>query len=179
MTTLGLPNVTPDPDQVAELEQLENDVLWTEKGHFASAGGLRAIRLLIGIGATLASTASAATIVADNDTVAGVLALVGALLAALLTFLKPEELAQQHLVAGRRLGALRVQIRQTTKLDTKTQPSSAIRVAIDELSTKKAQLHDDAPHVTDLSIWWTGKRIAKKAYENERRPFRSATSASE
>jgi hypothetical protein len=150
----------------AELGQLQNDVLWTEKGHFISAGVLRAMRLILGVLATASSTTAVATIVADHQTVAGIFALAGALLSGLLTFLKPEELAQQHLNAGRKLGALRVDIRQTLRLDAATLQRTELRQATAELAQRKAAIDEVSPHVADASIWWAGRRIERGDYAN-------------
>ena len=169
MTSHGPPDSAADPDQLAELTQLANDVMWTEKGHFASAGALRGTRLTVGILATVAGATAAASIVSDHATLAGVLALIGAMLSGLLTFLRPEESAQQHLNAGRQLGALRVELRQAITLDSKRLSSESMRELIRDLAVKKATADQSAPHVSDFSIWWAGRRIRRGDSRNKSR----------
>ena len=48
---------------------------------------------------------------------AGLLALGAAIASGVLTFMKPERTAEQHLAAGRQLAALRVRARQALNLD--------------------------------------------------------------
>ena len=150
-----------------ELRELQNDILWTEKGHFTSASGLRAVRLLMGGVATVASTVAVATIVADHTTVAGVFALIGAVLSGLMTFLKPEEAAQQHLVAGRKLGTLRVEIRQALKLDVGVLTEQELRAKVADLAQRKAAIDEASPHVSDAAIWWVDRRFKRGDYTNQ------------
>lgn len=101
-----------------ELTELEEDLLWTEKAHFAAAETLASINFWVGIVATIAASVAAATVLADaTPVVTGVAALIAAIASGLLTFLKPTEAEGQHLDAGRRLGALRVRVRQALRLD--------------------------------------------------------------
>ena len=151
-----------------ELEQLLNDVHWTAKGHFASASILRGTRLALGTVATVAASAAAATIFTNNETVAGVLALVSAAFSGLLTFLKPEELATQHLSAGRRLTALAVEIRQALTLDTPTAQIADLRSQAAQIARSKAEIDASAPHIPNWSIRWAGKRITRGDYTFER-----------
>jgi hypothetical protein len=117
--------VTPQPGQgryraqiVRELQTLEEDLLWTEKAHFATATHYGRLHLLLGLTATIAATVAAATVVAQTTpAVPGIAALVAALASGLVTFLEPQETERRHLDAGRRLGALRVRTRQAIALD--------------------------------------------------------------
>ncbi|WP_197381460.1 SLATT domain-containing protein [Mycolicibacterium mengxianglii] len=103
---------------VSELERLEEDMLYTEKGHFAAAEELKAVHTCLGLVATVCAAAAAASIVADNSPVlSGTLALVAAMASAMLTFVKPQETAAQHLSAARALGATRILARQHREID--------------------------------------------------------------
>ena len=110
-----------------ELRQLIDDMLHTEKTHLAAAERLQGLHLWLGIAATVMATGAAATIVAAlSEVAAGLLALGAAIVSGVLTFMKPERIAEQHLAAGRQLAALRVQARQVLNLDL---PSARIRRA--------------------------------------------------
>lgn len=101
-----------------ELQTLEEDLLWTEKAHFATATHYARLHLLLGLMATIAATVAAATVVAEvTPAVPGIAALVAALASGLVTFLKPQDTERRHLDAGRRLGTLRVRTRQAIDLD--------------------------------------------------------------
>ena len=101
-----------------ELAALEEDLLWTEKAHFAAAETLARVNFWVGVVATIAASVAAAAVLADaTPVVTGVAALIAAIASGLLTFLKPTEAEGHHLDAGRRLGALRVRVRQALRLD--------------------------------------------------------------
>jgi len=156
------------PAVASELQQLQNDVLWTEKGHFASASTLTGMRLVLGILATVGATAAAATVFADAPTIAGVLALVSALFSGLLTFLKPEERASQHLSSARRLNVLGIDIRQTLTLDVPTLEVAKLRSHVSEIARRKAEIDESAPHISNVSIRWAGRQIGRGDYTFDR-----------
>jgi hypothetical protein len=94
----------------------------------------------------LASAGAAASVVADGAPgLSAVLALLGTLTAVLLTFLKPEELAQQHLAAGRDLGAIRVEARQVMNLDLIEAARIDVRTIIRDIAERKAATDRAAP----------------------------------
>ncbi|MEV2240137.1 SLATT domain-containing protein [Micromonospora sp. NPDC049891] len=159
---------------VGELEQLLNDVRWTEKGHFASASVLRGLRLTLGVIATAAASVAAATIFTDKPGVAGVFALVSALFSGLLTFLKPEEAASRHLNTGRRLNALVVDIRQTLTIDAPAEEIKELRARVAQVACTKAEIDESAPHIPNLSIRWAGRRITRGDFSFERPGHRQA-----
>jgi len=116
-------NPEPAPGQyrariLRELQALEEDLLWTEKAHFATATHYARLHLILGLTATVAATVAAATVVAQTTPIIpGIAALIAALASGLVTFLKPQDTERRHLDAGRRLGALRVRTRQAIALD--------------------------------------------------------------
>jgi hypothetical protein len=153
-----------------ELAKLQEDMLFTEKAHFAAAASSRAQHLILGISATLASGASAGTIIANvSATLSGVLALVGTLAAALLTFLKPEQVAQQHLAAARDLGELRVVARQIMNVDiTDEVPNDTLelRNRITEVATQKAAVDRGAPSLSERSFQRARAKIRQGHFDH-------------
>lgn len=145
-----------------ELSRLEEDILYTEKAHFAASDALGRIHLWLGLAATGASAVGATTIIGDApDLHSGVLALVAAKAAAVLTFMKPEERARQHLQVGRSLAGLRVQIRQTKAIDLAVPeaPATDWRGFVADLSTERAGIVEAAPAISDRVLARTRKRI--------------------
>lgn len=152
--------MTPSAEE-RELNQLESDVWWTEKGHFTSAGFWRSVRLTLGLLATACAAVSTASVVAkSSDWISGLFALASAICAGALTFLEPEKRAQAHDAHGKQLGALRVDIRQYRDLDLPRLPPGdrAAVSAIGQLAAKKAQIEETAPHISDVSVAWTSRR---------------------
>ena len=129
-----------------ELLQLGDDLLYTEKTHFAAAETLHKFNRIFGLAATMLSTAAAGAIVADLSKVAaGLLALVAAIISGSLTFVKPEQLAAQHLATGRQLGALRVRARHVLTLDLARLPVRDLRKTLAEMVEEKAAIESSSP----------------------------------
>ncbi|BBY67238.1 SLATT domain-containing protein [Mycolicibacterium helvum] len=137
----------------AELERLEEDMLFTEKGHFVAAEELKKAHMWLGLIATVSAAAAAATIVADKSPVlSGGLALLAALASAILTFVKPEETAAQHLSAARALGAIRVVARQHREVDLHpdaAEDHAAWRGYVTTIGTAKTESDAAAPSISD------------------------------
>jgi hypothetical protein len=132
-----------------ELTQMQDDLLYTEKTHFAAAEHYRRIHRILGVITTALSTAAAATIVADlGEALAGILALLAAIMSAVLTFMSPEKSAEQHLSAGRQLGALRVELRQAIGLDLPALPLKDLRRLVSDLAAKKSAIDGASPGTT-------------------------------
>jgi len=146
----------------AEIERLEEDVLYTEKAHFAAAATLHKVHTRLGVFATFGAAASVATIIAKSSTwVPGLLALAASIASAVLTFVKPDERGTQHLQAGRALGALRVRMRQFRSLELVDDVAPQdVRESIASLSQEKAIAHAGAPVLSDRAF-----KRGKKAIE--------------
>lgn len=139
-----------------ELKRLEEDILYTEKAHFAAAEALQRIHWGVGIVSTVAAAATSVSVVADGPTwVSGGLALLATVLSALLTFVKPEERAAQHLTAARVLNDVRVQAREHREIDlhasTPDQPE-AWRGYIDAIRVAKKDADGAAPAVSQRAF---------------------------
>lgn len=132
-----------------ELAAMEEDLLWTEKAHFAAAESLARINFVVGIVATVAASVAAAAVLADAaPVVTGIAALIAAIASGLLTFLKPTEAEGRHLDAGRKLGALRIRVRQALRLDVSNDldlEPQKIRELVRRFAAEKAEIDQAAP----------------------------------
>jgi hypothetical protein len=152
-----------------ELRQLIDDMLHTEKTHMAAAERLQGLHLWLGLAATVLATAAAATIVAAaSKVVAGILALGAAIVSGVLTFMKPERTAEQHLAAGRQLAALRVHARQVLNLDLQQLGTDKLRKAIDEIAAKKAAIDDAAPGTRNRDYHVARGKITRGTFDRDR-----------
>jgi hypothetical protein len=152
-----------------ELRQLIDDMLHTEKTHMAAAERLQGVHLWLGLAATVLATAAAATIVAAASKVAaGILALGAAIVSGVLTFMKPERTAEQHLAAGRQLAALRVHARQVLSLDLRQLGADRLRKAIDEIAAKKAAIDDAAPGTRGRDYNVARGKITRGTFDRDR-----------
>lgn len=130
---------------VEEIRQLLDEIIYTEKAHFASAERLQKQHLRLGVVATVLAAIAAATIVAEHPLVAGVAALLATLASGVATFTKPESKAQQHLATGRRLAAIRVALRQLLNLELPALERADAIERVRNLSEQKAQVDQAGP----------------------------------
>jgi hypothetical protein len=152
-----------------ELRQLIDDMLHTEKTHMAAAERLQRLHLRLGIAATVLATGAAATIVAALSKVAaGLLALGAAIVSGVLTFMKPERAAEQHLAAGRQLATLRVHARQVLNLDLPEGSVEVIRKEIDNIAAKKAGVDQAAPGTAGRDYAVARDKITKGVFDRDR-----------
>ena len=160
-----------------ELTQMQDDLLYTEKTHFASAEHFRRIHRILGVITTVLSTAAAATIVADlGEALAGILALLAAIMSAVLTFMSPEKSAEQHLGAGRQLGALRVKLRQAVGLDLPTLPLQDLRKLVSDLAAEKSAIDGASPGTVTKHFNSARSRIKSGLFEKDSlEPFPSGS----
>lgn len=139
-------------------------MLFTEKGHFVAAEELKKAHMWLGLIATISAAATAATIVANKSPVlSGSLALAAALASAMLTFVKPEEAAAQHLSAARALGAIRVLSRQHREVDLHpdaTEDHAAWRNYVAEIGAAKKEADAAAPSISDRRFNKARRKIA-------------------
>lgn len=153
---------------IEELKQLQDDMLYTEKGHFAAAQAYGRTHLLLGLLATGASAISGATIISSlSKTAAGLLALLAALAAGLVTFLKPDQTAQRHTAAGQQLGTLRVEARQIMRLDVSHTDPTDVREKIRNIAARKSKIDATAPQVSDAAFKRARSKIKEGLFERD------------
>jgi hypothetical protein len=147
----------------AELRAMEEDILWTEKAHFATATTYARLHLWLGVIATVAAAVTAATVVAEaKPVVSGSAAVVSAIASAIVTFLKPQDTEQKYLTAGRRLGVLRVKVRQALSLDlhpSQPEQPDTWRALTSTFAEEKASIDADAPGTSNRSFRTARRKI--------------------
>lgn len=162
------------PRVVEELQALEEDVLWTEKAHFARAETLGRANFWVGLVATVSAAGAAGTIVAErSQLVAGLAALVAAIASGLLTFLKPLDGEKRHLDAGRQLGALRVRVRQAIRLDLTPEMGATagdLRGLVRSFAEAKAKIDADAPATSGRAFQAARKKIEAGHFQHAASP---------
>lgn len=145
-----------------ELCRVEEDLLHTEKAHFAAAELDSGVHLVVGLAATVSSATAATTLIGDSAAwIPGVFALVATVASTILTFLKPDKRAAQHLQSGRALGALRVRVRQQRMIELVAPgalDASAWTSKVHEFGKQKADIEGAAPPIGE----WAFQRARKK-----------------
>jgi len=108
------------PDIIVEARRVEQDCLYSAKGHFVAATIWGRVHYWIGVPAAVLATIAGASALSQFDNhnvVAGVLSLGAAALSAISTFLNPNAKAQAHANAGNRYNAVRNQARVFYQID--------------------------------------------------------------
>ncbi|MFD6165195.1 SLATT domain-containing protein [Oerskovia sp. NPDC060287] len=154
----------------SELQTLQEDLLWTEKAHFARAETLSRVNFWIGlVGTVSAATAVGAIVTERSPLIASLAALAAAIASGLLTFLKPPDLEKRHLDAGRRLGALRVRVRQAIRFDVppgSSTPTHELRALARTFADEKAEIDADSPATSGRAFSAARKKIEAGHFEH-------------
>ncbi|WP_378101680.1 SLATT domain-containing protein [Cellulomonas sp. T2.31MG-18] len=154
-----------------ELEDIAEDVLWTEKAHFAHAHDLHRVNLWLGLTSTVAASIAAATVVAKIAPVlTGIAAVIAAITSGLLTFLQPRDTEKRHLDAARKLGALRVKAREAVRLDLSPAfdpDPSKWRSIVDVIATEKSRIDSESPGISDRAFERARAKIEAGHFDHE------------
>lgn len=154
-----------------ELCRIEEDLLYTEKSHFAAAESMGMLHLGLGLTTTLCSASAATSLIAEAPTwVAGVLALVAAITSGVLTFVKPEKRASEHLQAGRALGRLRVGSRQARLVELAAEGGATVAeewvARLGDFATQKADIEGASPATTGWMFRAAQRKIQRGDFEH-------------
>jgi hypothetical protein len=133
---------------VRETSRLEEDALYSAKGHFEAATTWSRVHFSLGIPAVLLAALSGASALKSLPEVAVVLAAIVTGLTAVLTFLNPQGHANAHHNAGARLNAVRNEariLREVELASGKVPPDAAERLKA--LSKSKDELNLSSPPI--------------------------------
>ena len=127
-----------------EAERLEEDALYSSKGHFNAEDSWVRRNYWLGVPATILGVVAGATLIKSQPELATAFTLLASLLTGLMTFLKPNERAALHRTAARQFLSLRNQARffreiellQSDRLDELTERLKALSAARNELNLK-------------------------------------------
>lgn len=131
-----------------EAERLEEDAIYSSKGHFNAEDTWVRRNYWLGVPATLLSAIAGATLVKSQPEWATGFTLLASLLTGLMTFLKPNERAAMHRAAAGQFLALRnnarffreIELLQADQLDVLSE-------RLKELSTMRNELNLKSPSI--------------------------------
>ena len=104
----------------AEASRIEEDSLYSAKGHFEAGRAWGNMHLGLGIPTVVLAAIASASAFKEEIIAAGVLAIAASVLSAISTFLNPSERSQRHHQAGVKHNSLRNRIRMFRELDLKS-----------------------------------------------------------
>jgi hypothetical protein len=166
---------------IDEARRLEEDVLYSEKAHFAMATVWSRMHYLLGIPSALFAAAAGASALKQWPEVAAGTAVAAALLTTLMTFLDAEKARSDHHATGIRYNWLRGKLRRLHQIDLKgDRPPSDYRGTLEGLAQEKATIMQSARHIGGLAYRLGKKSVLEQqhAYEVDGRKARAPSSAS-
>lgn len=130
----------------AEADRLEEDCLYSAKGHFESAKTWSRWNLWLGIPAVLLAAGAGAA--KDTPELASGLAFAAAAVTAVLTFLKPSDRASSHQRAGALYNSLKNRARFFRTIELTRQPfPSTLEKRLRLLCEERNQLGEASPEI--------------------------------
>jgi len=148
---------------IREAKRIEEDSLYSAKGHFVAARFWSNFHLWIGtptaIMAALAG-ASALSRFDNHNLIAGVLAIIVTALIALTTFLNPNEKANSHRQSGNKYNTLRNAARIFYEIECPGKPHDELLRRLTELAKQRDELNQNSPEIPGYAY-----RAAKKGIE--------------
>ena len=158
---------------IRETRRLEEDVLHSEKAHFAMATIWSRLHYALGVPAAILAAAAGVSALKQSPGIAAAMAIGAAILTTLITFLDPEKARSEHHAAGIKYNVLRGKLRRLYQIDLKSASSPAEdRATLEALAEEKAQIMQSARHIGGLAYALGKKSISKQqhAYEVDRKP---------
>jgi len=143
---------------VTEAKRLEEDTLYSAKGHFEAATRWERFNLAVGLLATVAAALAAVFTLSHNDVVVILLAVLVSISSGVITFLNPNKIAASHHRAGTEYNAIRNKARIFYEIECRSGD------ATDHLT---AELKDMSRQRDGLSV--KSPSVPRWAFENARR----------
>lgn len=147
---------------IKEAQRIEEDSLYSSKGHFCAAHFWTKFHLWLGVPTAVFAAIAGASALARFDAsniVAGVLAILVAALAAVSTFLNPNEKANVHLNAGNDYNSLRNKARIFHEIEIETSNLPALSKKLKELNNERDDLNRNSPQIPNRAFQKARKGI--------------------
>ena len=151
---------------VDEAKRVEEDALYSAKGHFQAGRFWGSFNLWIGIPTTVLAAIGGAAALSSFDShglVAGMLAIIVAALSAVSTFINPTERADVHLSAGNKYNSLRNRARIFGEIDINVEKSDKLLPALKKLSKERDDLNQELSQIPQ----WAFRKARKGIEEGE------------
>jgi hypothetical protein len=146
---------------IKEAKRIEESSLYSSKGHFCAARLWRNLHVLLGVPTTVLAAVAAAKAFSQFDaghTVGGWISIVVAALAALSTFLNPNEKVSSHFRAGNDFDALQSRARIFWAVDCRgNETDQVLTNRLKDLAAEKSELNRKSPQISRLA-YIMGKR---------------------
>jgi len=152
---------------IKEAKRVEEDSLYSAKGHFVAGNFWTNFHLWIGVpNAILAAIAGASALSQfdNHNIIAGILAIIVTALTAVTTFLNPNEKANSHQKAGNNYNSLRNIARIFCEIDCCREDSDQeLTRQLKELAKQRDELNQNSPQIPR----WAYKKARKGIEKGE------------
>lgn len=149
---------------IKEAKRIEESTLYSSKGHFVAAQFWTYFHFFVGIPMVLCAAGAGASALSKFDksgVLIGILSIVATAIAALITFLNPNEKANVHLNSGNNYDSLQNRIRIFWSIDCWREESEQVLTEkLKYFSEQKDKLNQSSPQIP----WWAYK-IAKRGIQ--------------
>lgn len=145
---------------IKEAKRIEEDALYSAKGHFNNASSWSTIHYWLGIPSVVASAIAGTSALAKfayHEYIAGGLAIVAAILTGLMTFINPRDRSITHLNAGNKYNSLKNKARIFYEIEIENLSIDKATEKLNRLSDIRNELNEKSP------------QIARKSFEKARR----------
>ncbi|MCU1329946.1 MAG: hypothetical protein JWN34_5316 [Bryobacterales bacterium] len=152
----------------AEASRIEEDSLYSAKGHWEAAKPWAHRHLWLGIPTTICAAAAGVSAFSNHSVWSGIFAVVVAVGSALITFVNPSERHRRHCDAGNSYKALSNQSRIFRTIDCDVEKDlAALAAKLKELAQRRDDLNQGSP------------LIPRKAFEVARRGIEAGEASHE
>ncbi len=138
-------------NMIKEARRIEEDSLYSAKGHFVAANFWTNFHLWIGVPTAILAAIAGASALSQFDNhniIAGILAIVVTALTAVTTFLNPNEKANSHRNAGNKYNSLRNKARIFCEIDSCGEDSDQeLTKQLKELAKQRDGLNQNSPQI--------------------------------
>ena len=150
---------------VKEAKRIEESTLYSAKRHFIMSGFWSSFHLCLGIPLVILSAIAGLSIFSQIDKgkiIGGILTIIITGISALMTFLNPNERANNHLSCGNSYDSLNNKVRIFRTIDCwREQSEDVLTEKLKYFSEQKDKLNDTSPQAL-----WFAYLLAKKGIEN-------------
>lgn len=133
-----------------EALRIEEDSLHSMKGHFNAAHRWGKAHLFLGIPATVLAGLAGVDIFSECQLLTSILAMTAAAIIAVITFLKPQSISENHRNAGAEYNKLKNKTRRFREIELPDLDDENAKSAINELAEQRDALNSMSP---DIPRW--------------------------
>ncbi len=135
---------------IKEAKRIEEDSLYSSKGHFYAAQSWASFHLWIGVSVSIMAAIAGASALSqfnNHQIVAGLLAIIVSTTSAVSTFINPNEKAITHHNAGNRYNNLRNRSRIFGEIDVDLETDESLLENLKTLCTERDKLNNKSPQI--------------------------------